>query len=245
MLTETLIQEASPIINRIGGAFYFTPETLGRGRELGLNGLQFYFIGRGGVLGDVEWPVVVSAFGYFSPTMVNKFWNSAQEVLPPREGGRAFLECSREFGRLHLTQIESLDSFCAAAEQITKAIDPFSLPLYAAVSCEPFAEDLPARAMQYLTILREHRGSAHLLALVAVGLDPRVADVINSAENYKIHGWAQADLPVPTPKDLDLMYQAHQLTNQLVSTPFSVLDDEGQLAFITGLRAIEEAVPAS
>ena len=245
MQTETLIQEASPIINRIGGAFYFTPESLGRGRELGLNGLQFYFIGRGGVLGDVESPVVVSAFGYFSPTMVHKFWNSAKAIIAPREGGRVFMECSREFGRLHLSEVDGLEEFCAAAEQIITAIDPIGLPLYAAVSCEPFAEDLPARAMQYLTILREHRGSAHLLAIVAAGLDPRVADVIQGSENYKIHGWSQDELPVPTQKDQDLMYQAHQLTNQLVSTPFSVLDEANQQAFISGLRAIALAVPAS
>lgn len=245
MLTETLIQEASPIINRIGGAFYFTPETLGRGRELGLNGLQFYFIGRGGVLGDVEWPVVASAFGYFSPTMVHKFWNSAQAVITPREGGRAFLECSREFGRQHLSQIDGLDEFCAAAEQVTNAIDPIGLPLFAAVNCEPFAVDLPARAMQHLTVLREHRGSAHLLALVAAGLDPRVADVINGSDNYTFHGWDQAEQPIPTQKDQDLMYQAHQLTNQLVSVPFSVLDDEGQQAFLVGLRAIDAAVPVA
>ncbi|MDO9486252.1 MAG: hypothetical protein Q7K25_09365 [Actinomycetota bacterium] len=245
MLTETLIQEASPIINRIGGAFYFTPETLGRGRELGLNGLQFYFIGRGGPLGNVESPVVVSAFGYFAPTFVKKFWTSAQAILAPRDGGREFMECSRQFGRLHLSQTEGLAAFCDAAQQVIESIDPISLPLYAAVSCEPYAEDLPARAMQYLTVLREHRGSAHLLAIVAAGLDPRVADVINSPDNYKIHGWDQSELPEPTQKDLDLMYQAHQLTNQLVSAPFALLSDEAQQAFLVGLRAIDAAIPAA
>lgn len=243
MRTETLIQEASPIINRVGGAFYFTPETLGRGRELGMNGLQLYFIGRGGVLGDVEWPVVVSAFGYFSPRIVSKFWVSAQEHIGPRAGGREFLECSRAFGRLHLSEIEGLDGFCSAADKVIAAIDPIGLPLYAAVSCEALPDDLPARAMQQLTVLREHRGSAHLLAIVAAGLDPRVADVINSAENYKIHGWDPDELPTPTTKDLDLMYQAHQLTNRLVSEPFSVLSDDEQLQLLVPLRAIDAAVP--
>ncbi|MDP2012863.1 MAG: hypothetical protein Q8L05_01425, partial [Actinomycetota bacterium] len=190
-----------------------------------------------------DWPVVVSAFGYFSPKMVKKFWNSAQEVMTPREGGRAFMECSREFGRLHLSEVEGLEAFCAAAEQVTKAIDPIGLPLFAAVSFEPYAEDLPARAMQYLTVLREHRGSAHLLALVAAGLDPRVADVINSPDSYRIHGWDQEERPVPTEKDLDLMFQAHQLTNQLVSKPFATLDDESQRSFLVALRAIDAAVP--
>ena len=245
MQTQTLIQEASPIVNRIGGAFYFTPETLARGRELGLNGLQFYFIGRGGVLGNVEWPVVVSAFGYFSPRMVSKFWGSAQEHLAPRDGGRAFLECSREFGRQHLGDIDGLPGFCAAAEQVLAAIDPIGLPLFAAVNCEPYPDDLPARAMQQLTVLREHRGSAHLLALIATGLDPLVADVINSADNYTIHGWDQDQLPVPTQEDIDLMHQAHRLTDELVGRAFSVLDEQGQQALLLGLRGIAAAVPAA
>ena len=51
----------------IGASFYFDPDTLARGKELGLDGFRFYVLGRGGVLGDVEPDVVRSAFGYFHP----------------------------------------------------------------------------------------------------------------------------------------------------------------------------------
>jgi hypothetical protein len=47
--------------------------------------MQWYFVGRGGVLGDVEAPVVQSAFGYFAPAVVAKMWNGAREKIAPRD----------------------------------------------------------------------------------------------------------------------------------------------------------------
>ena len=74
MESLTLVREISDPINTIGSAFYFHPDTLTRGKELGLDGFRFYFLGRGGVLGDVEPAVVVSAYGYFSTPLVTKIW---------------------------------------------------------------------------------------------------------------------------------------------------------------------------
>ncbi len=60
-----LVQSACPKIGSLGSAHYFDREiTVPRGKELGLDGFRFYFLGRGGVLGDVEARVVRSAFGY-------------------------------------------------------------------------------------------------------------------------------------------------------------------------------------
>ena len=54
MTPTELVQAACPKIGSLGGAFYFDKETLAKGKELGLDGFRFYFLGRGGVLGDVE-----------------------------------------------------------------------------------------------------------------------------------------------------------------------------------------------
>jgi hypothetical protein len=48
----------------IGASFYFDPATVARSKELGLDGYRFYFLGRGGVLGDVDSAVIHSAFGW-------------------------------------------------------------------------------------------------------------------------------------------------------------------------------------
>ena len=72
----------------IGSAFYFHPDTLATGKASGLDGFRFYFVGRGGVLGDVEADVVHSAFGYFEPALFATMWNSAKEIIPARDGAR-------------------------------------------------------------------------------------------------------------------------------------------------------------
>ncbi len=78
MTPTELVQAACPKIASLGAAFYFNPETVAKGKELGLDGFRFYFLGRGGVLGDVEARVVRSAFGYFAPELVDKMWNSSR-----------------------------------------------------------------------------------------------------------------------------------------------------------------------
>ncbi|MFA7323295.1 MAG: hypothetical protein WC005_02950 [Candidatus Nanopelagicales bacterium] len=244
MQLEPFINEASPVIGRLGGAFYFTPETLGRGRELGLNGLQWYYIGRGGVLGDAEWPVIASAFGYFSLRMVNKFWNSARAVLAPREGGRLYLECCRDFGRKHYADVEGLSTFCSAAERVIAAVDIEGLALFAGLSSEPLPDDLPGRAQQLLAVLREHRGSVHLLAIVGVGLTAHLADAVRSADNHKLHGYEPEEMPVPTDADRALMVKADELTDQLVAKPYAVLTDVERDAFLKTLQDLDAAAVA-
>ncbi len=175
MTVDELVERACPEISYLGGLFYFAPGTLARAAELGLNSSQFYFIGRGGVLGDVKAAVADSALGYFAPSVVERHWEAGRKVLPPPEVARAYLECCREFGRRHLSGEDWLEPFCAAAMQVLNAASPTALPLFAGVKALAMAEDLPARAMQQVATLREFRGGVHLMAIVASGLEPRVA----------------------------------------------------------------------
>lgn len=155
MSAQELINATHPTIGKAGSAFYFNPDTLAKGKELGLDGFRFYMLGRGGVLGDVESDVVASAFGYFNRGLVAKIWTTAKERYNPREAARAYMECCANLGRSKLAGVEGLDAFCAAAETIIAAVDPTGLTLYAGVAAEPRAEDLPGRAMQLTAVLRE------------------------------------------------------------------------------------------
>ena len=47
MTNEELVKEVCPIFGSTGWAHYFEPATQAKGTELGLDGLQFYVIGRG------------------------------------------------------------------------------------------------------------------------------------------------------------------------------------------------------
>ena len=100
MTSSELVRAACPVIGDTGWAHFFTPETGARGEELGLDVFGFYFLGRGGVLGDVEWPVVHSAFGYFNPDVVRDVWTADREKVSPRDAGRAYFECCAELAKM-------------------------------------------------------------------------------------------------------------------------------------------------
>jgi hypothetical protein len=242
MTPEALIADASPKIRDLGAPFYFVPETLAKGAEFGLGGLRFYFIGRGGVLGDVEASVICSAFGYFEPSFVAKMWNSAKDKVAPRVAGRAYMECSAEFGRSRLGDVADLESFCAAAGAVNDAADPVGLALYSGIVGEPLADDLPARAMQLVTVLREFRGSAHLIAIRASALDAKTAHFIRRPADTGMFGWTDADAPVITSAEVAKLAEADALTDRLVLPAYSVLDDAGRDALVSGLDRIAAAL---
>lgn len=244
--TEDLVQLACPRINTIGAAFYFAPETLAVGKELGLDEFQFYLLGRGGVLGDVEPEVITSAFGFFSPATVRALWTSARAhtELTARQVGRRYLECAGEFGRLHFSELAGLREFCAAAEQVNAATDRAGLALYTAIDAEPLADDLPARAMQLTVLLREFRGSAHVVAVrVTPGLEHSVAHGIHRPDAWTLFGYDENDRPAGTDAQRSALAAADELTDQLVSPAYAVLDDTHASALLTGLSAMQDTLP--
>jgi hypothetical protein len=242
MTPDETVADACPKIRDLGWAFYFAPETLARGKELGLDGLRFYVIGRGGVLGDVEPTVIQSAFGYFHPALVEKMWNSSKAIVAPRVAARAFMECGAEFGRSRLAGVAGLDAFCAAADAVNDAADPVGLALYSGIKSEPLAVDLPARAMQLMTVLREFRGSAHLLAVRAAGLDAKTAHFIRRPSDIGMFGWNDTDAPAISESEVAKLADADELTDRLVLPAFSALDEAGRDALVSGLDRIAVAL---
>jgi hypothetical protein len=241
MSPDDLVHAACPPIASLGSAFYFKPETLAKGKERGLDGFRFYILGRGGVLGDVEAPVITSAFGYFHPAMIERLWTSARQKMAPRDAGRLYLDCCRDFGRSRLGAIPHLDAFCAAAEAINAAAEPAGLALYAGISSEPLADDLPARAMQLITVLREFRGSAHLAAVIASGLTPQIAHYLKRPNDYAAFGWGD-EPPVVADEDRANYERAEALTDRMVLPAYSAVDETGAGALVAGLTAIAPAL---
>lgn len=242
MSAQDLIEATHPTIGSAGAAFYFNPDTLAKGKELGLDGFRFYMLGRGGVLGDVESDVVASAFGYFNRGLVAKIWTTAKErsACSPRETARAYMACCADLGRAKLADVEGLDAFCAAAENVIEAADPAGLSLYAGIAAEPRAEDLPGRALQQVAVLRELRGSAHLVAIVASGVAPEVAHAIKRPNDVGTFGWDPA--PEITDTDRANLDAAETLTDKLILSAYQALDDADSAAFLAGTKAIGAAL---
>ncbi len=240
MLAQDLIHATSSTIGKAGAAFYFHPDTLARGKELGLDGFRFYMLGRGGVLGDVESDVVASAFGYFHRSLVAKIWTTAKERFNPREAAREYMACCAQLGRSALADVEGLGAFCEAAEAIIAATNPSGLSLYAGVAAEARAEDLPGRALQLVAVLRELRGSAHLLAVVASGVAPEVAHAMQRPDDVATFGWNPA--PQVTDADRTNLEAAEALTDRLLIRAYESLDDDAKTALLTGTQAIGAAL---
>ncbi len=244
MTLDELIAAACPIIKDSGWAFYFTPETAARGAALGLDPVQFYVMGRGGVLGDVESAVVSAAFGYFNPSLVDHMWTAGRAIVSPRVAGAAFMECCIAHGELKLADAAGLAEFVAAGEKVMAATEVDAFALFAGTAAEPAATSAAGRAMQIVTVLREYRGSAHLAAVRAVGLVSKQAHYITRPNDAKQFGWGPDDAPTITDVERDAMVEAEALTDRMVRSAYAALDGSERETFVSGLRAIQTALAA-
>ncbi len=226
----------------LGASFYFHPDTLARGKELGLDGFRFYGLGRGGVLGDVEPDVVLAAFGYFEPGLIGKIWGSAKSVLDPRVAAREYHACCAAFGRLRFAEVAGLDAYNAAAAAVIAATDPAGMPLFAGLRGEPVPADAPAQAAHHAMVLRELRGSAHIIAVRAVGLSTAVAHAIKRPGDVQMFGYTEA--PAVTEADRAALDRAERLTDEILLPSFAVLDDAAGDALVAGTDALHAALAA-
>lgn len=241
MTPESLVSSTAAQLNSLGAVYYFHPDTIAHGKEhLGLDGMRFYFLGRGGLMGDIDAPTATSAFGYFAPAVMDRMWNSARERCAPRDAANAALECNANIGRAKLADVAELASFCEAAEQVVADVNPAALSLYAGVSALPLPDDLPARAMQLCVIHRELRGSAHLAAVIAAGIHPGVAHAIRRPNDIETFGWP-ADIEI-TDDDHQRLAAVDVRTDALSASHYATLTNDQRSAFVAGVDAIAEAI---
>ena len=88
-------------------------------------------------------------------------------------------------------------------------------------------------------MLREARGSTHLLAVRACGLSPRVAHQIKRPNDVKTFGWEELEIT----EDHRARHQrAEELTDELMEPAFATLDERGREALLRGLERISAAM---
>lgn len=229
-------------IGLIGGAYYFEPETFEVAERVGLDGMQAYVLGRGGVLGDVDPAVVASAFGYFNPAMIDEVWRSAVARVSPRRGADLYAEACEGFGRAKLAGGPDLSPLCTALDEVRRAIDPRGLPFYAAHAVQPLPDDPPGRVMRLIALLREWRGAAHLAAVIACGLDPKTAHYLRRPHDMGLFGWDEDEIVPVTEADRQALRQADELTDQMVAPAYDTLKPPVVDDLLQGLAAVEGAL---
>ncbi|MGB3733894.1 MAG: hypothetical protein WA964_02980 [Ilumatobacter sp.] len=238
---DTLTAIAGPT-GDIGAAFYFHPDTVAAGKELGLNGFTFYILGRGGALGDVSPAVVSAAFGYFNPDTIATAWEKAKTSITAPAAAQAYWnECAKRGTELFADiDPEVLRAYVEAADIVIDHADLAAAPLFAGTAQLTCSDDLAGRAMQKAAVLRELRGSVHLCAVLASGLSDAQAHAIKRPGDVAVFGWEAAP-SVPIDGD-DRMNAAEELTNTMLERAFFALTSEQSDALLAGTTAMHAAL---
>lgn len=241
MDAEQLAAETKDPLGTLGALHYFHPDVLAKAKENGMDGMRMYYLGRGGVLGNVESHVVWGAFGYFNPTLVKKMWDTASERMEPREASRLYLKWAGELGVDLFSDVEGLEGFNAAAAKVHERTNPAALGLYSGYAAEPAPEDPAAAAIFHAIALRELRGSVHLVAIVASGMDPLVVHAMRRPDAVQMFGYEE--LPPVTDADRAEIAKIDEHTDQMMAQIYSVLSAEEAAALANGVQAMMAAAP--
>ena len=234
---DTARQLADPF-GDLGGRFMLNGRTYTRGAELGFDGIDFYFCGRAGVLGDVDAEVVVHELGFFEPANVTRAWSAGRQALPPIDAAREFIACGYEWGRARLPETLDAARLASLVRTVTDAA-PDRSALSSAWRRWPWPTDDRDAALHAIHLMRELRGGAHVCAVHDVGLDPHAAVMVRSgAAGAEFFGWSE---PHPDPETAREQWQrAEHATDDAVAAALAVLDDAEQAELVELARA---AVP--
>lgn len=235
------VAAAKAPIGDLGGAWMVGEAEERATSDAGLAGWQLYFLARHGVLGDVDADVVTAVACFFPAGVVRENWEAARATLTPEQAVERYLALLRGWGRQRLTGFDGVDRLCALAQKLVDGADVTGLPLFAGWRAVPLPDDAPARCVQLMHVLREHRGSCHAVAVVASRLPPLTAILANvgGEANARDYGW-QPPFPDVTDADRALRARAEGLTDDLATPAYAALDQgerEELLALLTAAHA--------
>ncbi|CAN5408709.1 evbL [soil metagenome] len=240
MSTAQIAAALADPIGDLGGRFMLSGRTYGKGAELGFSGLDFYFCGRGGVLGPVDASVLIHELGFFEPGNVRTQWEAGLDVMSPEAAAEQFMACGYAWGRARLPQDLPAGRLGELALAVVEATAQDQPVLFQAWAEFPWPDDDIDRGMHAIHLLRELRGGQHVRAAHQVGLDPHEAVVFRTGDaNADLFGWSA---PHPDPSACEVTWQvAEDATNEASAASLSTLDHEEQLELLTLARL---AVPS-
>jgi hypothetical protein len=243
-------------LNPLHSAAYFAPDLA---KELAPYGIEdpsaVYLASRAAALGAVSAGAVTAAFYNFNHCLVARFVPEVWDFASPETVLAARLRAVDTMMRrllgadgVEAPEVrEAADLALRAAEGCTRA----GRPLYAAHAGLPVPEDAHLALWHAATLLREHRGDAHLAVLQHAELDPLEALVSHTASGrgmapkwvlstrgYNEQDWAAAQERLHsrglldadgelTESGLALRKRLEQETDRLDGRPYEHLGAEG------------------
>ncbi|ROQ59747.1 hypothetical protein EDD93_7150 [Streptomyces sp. 840.1] len=193
-------------LNPLHSALYFSPDL---GKELAGIGITdssaAYFAARSAAMGAVGAGTVTATFYNFNHELVARHVPAVWDTASPGQVLAARLRAAdstlrRLLGEEIITSPEMAEA-AQLALRATEGCTRHARPLYAAHADLPVPDQPHLAYWHAATLLREHRGDAHLAALVAAGLDPLEALVSHTATGKGMaprwilvtRGWRRTD----------------------------------------------------
>ncbi|WP_175409829.1 hypothetical protein [Streptomyces sp. TRM64462] len=193
-------------LNLFHASVYFSPESAQELAALGIEDAHAAYLAvRSAALGAVGPGAVTAAFYNFNHELIARHLPAVWQIASPEQVLAARLRgADATLRRLLGEDVVASDELAEAAGlalRATEACTRQARPLYAAHADLPVPEAPHLRFWHAATLLREHRGDAHLAALLSAGLDPLEALVSHGATGTGIsrrwvlatRGWEQSD----------------------------------------------------
>ncbi|HEY1824858.1 MAG TPA: hypothetical protein VGG21_02750 [Acidimicrobiales bacterium] len=244
MNAHAAAQNLADPIQTLGMKFYFDDLTRRSAHENHVNVVEFYGLGRAGVMGDVDTQTVIDAFTFFDPSLIDYFWTQAKEKADPVAMASAHVQAAYAFAdaTFGALDVALLAAFSAAARAVADAQPRGVCALVDGYRQYPWPSDPVHGAYLGAIVLRELRGGLHILAVNEVGLDVVAACYLQGPEVFALHGYQPDAPPEVSDEQRALKTRAEESTDQLVADALRALSDEQRTALVEGARAMFAAL---
>ena len=233
---EQAAHELRDVIVNAPAKVMMEPANYARGAELGFEGMDFYFAGRGGVLGDVSAGVLTAALVFFEPTTVFTCWERSAAVMTRREAAEMWASVFHGWATENFPEDRDWEWCSDALRRVIDAAFVAGAPLFAGWCDLPAPEDPRALAMHQLNALRELRGGLHGAAVLTVGLRPVEAITVRTPNMLGVYGWPDESLdPEPLHQRWGL---AEARTDRMFGRALAVLDDDTRARLVEFLGTL-------
>ncbi|MEV7520172.1 hypothetical protein [Streptomyces sp. NPDC091371] len=248
------VRQLWQLLEPVHALVYFAPESYEEAGALGYptdDRWPMYFAFRAAPLGPAEAGLVSALFYSFSPGMVRQYVDGSWRAAPPDRVLEARAAAADRALRAAFGERTVSPDLAEAAGLLRRAAEAAATagrPLAAANAALPWPEAPHAVLWHAATILREHRGDGHLVALQAHHLDPAEslvlhagagaapvevfesrqwsADAWNSARGRLVARSLLAEDGTATDAGMALRTAVEKLTDELASAPWTALTRE-------------------
>lgn len=182
--TPTLARRLWEAVEPIHAVVYYAPEPAAAARELGLAGWWMgYFAGRLAPVGTVDGPLARSLCFAMAPRRVDRALPDAWARTAPRKVLDSRVDATRAALERCLPAVRHADlrRLVLLLERAVEGCGHEGRPLAAAWAAVPRPGTLLGRLWWAATVLREHRGDGHVMAVVHAGLTGLEAGVTHAA----------------------------------------------------------------